>query len=343
MSLVKAQAFRSTFNSGQGKFAGSLFCGPNFDLVNRLKAQAVSDFLSLYPDADVARLLDADLGSDPGKLLEELQSTSLFGNQKLVVLDAATNVSYKACIGAITAGFSGGKLLVAAGDLKKSSPLRKEFEASPELAAVICYEQSHSELVAFVRSQLSANKIMATDDVADFLVRAVDGNPALLESEVAKLACFASGQENITAAEAAMVVSGNESSSFDALVDSLFVQGPGESLSLMETMKTQGQSAAAVVVAVTNHFALLSDMAGALESGGRVEAIVDRWKPPVFFKRKSAIVEQLGCVDSSVLVSLSGRLQDINKQVRLHPDLGWVLAERFVLSLASVLKRMRNE
>ena len=114
------------------RFKGALICGPNWELLNRLKNQAVRNFVSSHPDGEVVRFSDPDLVADAGRLLEELQSISMFGADKLVLVDAASSTVHKACISAISVGWSDCLLLVTAGDLKKSSPLRKEFEASPD-------------------------------------------------------------------------------------------------------------------------------------------------------------------------------------------------------------------
>ena len=124
MAVPKPQAFEAAFSSPSSRYAGALLCGPNWDLLNRLKSQVIRQFSDHHPDGEVVRFSDSDLAADPGRLLEELQSVSMFGADKLVVVDAGSAAIHKACIAAISVGWTDCFLLVTAGDLKKSSPLR---------------------------------------------------------------------------------------------------------------------------------------------------------------------------------------------------------------------------
>ena len=106
MAVVKPGGFEAAFSSPSRKFKGALICGPNWELLNRLKNQAVRNFVSSHPDGEVVRFSDPDLVADAGRLLEELQSISMFGADKLVLVDAASSTFHKACISAISVGWS---------------------------------------------------------------------------------------------------------------------------------------------------------------------------------------------------------------------------------------------
>ncbi len=341
MTVVKPQQFEAAFHSPSGRYSGALLCGPNWDLLNRLKNQAVRHFTANHPDGEVVRFSDADLVADPGRLLEELQSISMFGPDKLIVVDAASGTIHKTCIGAISVGWSDCFLLVTAGDLKKSSPLRKEFEASANLAITICYEQSTADLLDFAASFMSGLGVAIGRDAIALVVNAVGGNAALLEFELVKLASYAGDERSLTAADVTEVVAGNEAASMEGLIDAVFAGRPEAAIRAASTLQQQGQQPATVLIALTNHCAMLVEMASAMETGRRPDAIVQDWRPPIFFKRHGLVADQLRLCGLPQLLIAAEHLRIANSEVRRRTLISWPLAERFVISATSSFRRSR--
>ena len=339
MTVIKPQGFEAAFGSPSGKYKGALLCGPNWDLLNRLKTRAVKKFASAHPDGEIVRFSDTDLAADTGRLLEELQSVSMFGTDKLVLVDAASSTIHKACIGAVSVGWSDCLLLVTAGDLKKSSPLRKEFEASPDLAVSICFDQSASELLEFATGFMTDLNVSIDREAIELVIDAVEGNAALLQSELEKLAGYAGDGGSVSAAEAAGIVAGNEAASMDGLIDAVFSGRPDAAVHAVTTLQQQGQQPASVLIALSNHVALLVDMATAMETGRRPDAIVKQWRPPIFFKRHDALAGQLRTCSLPQLLRVAEHLRIANSEVRRKPLVNWPVAERFVISAASALRR----
>jgi len=341
MSVVKPQGFEAAFNSPSSRYSGALLCGPNWDLLNRLKNQAIKHFTTNHPDGEVVRFSDTDLVADPGRLLEELQSISMFGPDKLIVVDAASTTIHKACIGAISVGWSDCFLLVTAGDLKKSSPLRKEFEASPNLAITVCYDQSIADLLEFSASFMSGLGTAIERDAIELVVNAVGGNAALLQSELVKLASYAGDDGSLTVADVTEVIAGNEAASMEGLIDAVFSGRPEAAIQAVTTLQQQGQQPATVLIALTNHCALLVEMASAMETGRRPDAIVKEWRPPIFFKRHNTFAKQLRLCGLPQLLTAAEHLRIANSEARRKPLINWPLAERFVISAASSFRRSR--
>lgn len=339
MAVIKPQGFEASFSSPSGKYKGALLCGPNWELLNRLKNLAVRGFAEQHPDGEIVRLSDTDLAADTGRLLEELQSISMFGADKLILVDAASSTIHKACIGAISVGWSECLLLVTAGDLKKSSPLRKEFEASPDLAITICFDQSIGELLEFAASFMSGLGVAIDREAIELVVDAVGGNAALLQSELVKLASYAGEDGSLSVSDVSEVIAGNEAASMEGLIDAVFSGRPDAAVHAVTTLQQQGQQPASVLIALTNHCALLVEMAAAMESGRRADAVVKEWRPPIFFKRHNAMATQLNICSLPQLLTVAERLRSANSEVRRKPLVNWPIAERFVISAASSFRR----
>jgi len=338
MPVVKPDIFSRLLTAGLDQYKGALVFGPNWDLVHRLAEDTVAAFRKADPDIEIVRLASADVNDCPGKLLEEVQALSLFGSAKLVVCEASAASAYKECVSATSVGWSDCFLLVLAGDLKKSVAIRKEFEASPDLAAVVCYEQSADELAATVRDMLQAHGFSADAEAAMAIVEAVSGNAALLQSEVDKISAYSMGQQVITVEDVAAIGADNRSSPVDALLDRTFSGERNEALASLGDLHSAGVAASSVLVALTNHFMLLSQMVAACGGGRRADAVVKEWRPPVFWKRQATLANQVRKLAGQDLAALNHAVLMAGEASRHNHAIAWPVLERLVLALATRLR-----
>ncbi len=102
----------------------------------------------------VLRIGSDELSSDPGRVVDEALSASLFGGEPVIalrVLDGRHNV-----IGSLQPLFDrppeAAWLVVEAGELSPSSPLRKAFESSKHAAAIPTYPLEGGDLAALVHA-----------------------------------------------------------------------------------------------------------------------------------------------------------------------------------------------
>lgn len=338
MAGVKPEALSRLQASDFRKFNGALLFGPNWDLVQRLKTSIVNELAGGVDGAEVVRLSAADVEGQPGRLLEELQGISLFGEFKIIVLEATSQAAQRECISAASLGWQGAFLVLTSGDLKKSSPLRKEFEASPGLLAAVCYEQSSEELATVVRDRLASSGITASPEVCLAVVEGVSGNAALLDSEVDKLVSYAGDSSELTLENVEAVCALSRSSTVDRIIDLAFSGHAEKALNDLRELHAQGGAGSSNLVALCNHLMMVAEMASVAGDARRAESVVKEWRPPVFWKRQPVVADHVRRLARSDVSSLIDALASASALVRKSHLIEWPVLERVVLALASRLR-----
>jgi len=338
MAGVKPDALSRLSATDLRRYNGLLLFGPNWDLVQRLKTIVVQNLLDGIDGAEIVRLATSDVESEPGRLLEELQGISLFASFKIVVLESVSQVAQRECIAAASLGWQDAFLVLTSGDLKKSSPLRKEYEASPGLLAVVCYEQSAQELALVVRNRLAGFGITSSPDVCLAVVEGVAGNAALLESEVDKLVNYAGQYGQLTLEQVEAVCTVSRSSSFDRVVDLAFGGQVEGALAGLRELHSEGAAASGSLIALCNHLLMISEMVNAAGDPRRAEAVVKEWRPPVFWKRQPVIADHVRRLHKVDVTSLIDALSSATATARKSHQIEWPVLERVVLALASRLR-----
>lgn len=188
----------------QEKIAGCLVFGPEAALVNyrfNLIAKKISPNL-----ADVflvTNLSKEKLSEDKAILGEEFFSYSMLGGRKLILIrdcDAAAGAALKLLFSdSDFAKKSENFILIQAGDLDKSSALRKLCEENLHFAAIACYEDTDQVIKKFIADELVRNKVKFDINVTQSLFEKFGKNRQVILSELAKILLFLGEEKNLTA------------------------------------------------------------------------------------------------------------------------------------------------
>lgn len=82
-------------------------------------------------------------------------------------------------------------LIVEAGDLRPTSPLRKLFEGAETAAALACYESNARDLVKLAGEQLKASGINVSSDALTLLANLLASDRGVARQEIEKLITYA--------------------------------------------------------------------------------------------------------------------------------------------------------
>ena len=157
-------------------------------------------------------------------LADEAAAISMFGGRRVVrVRDAGDGLS--ATFESLLAGFAGDALVVVeAGELAKTSSLRKLFEAAKSAAAVECYDDRPEDAGKLIRETLAASGWQIEPLALAYLAEALSTDRRLLRSEVEKLSLYLGAAPKdgvLTLAEAANLIGDSGAVEADEIADAV--------------------------------------------------------------------------------------------------------------------------
>ena len=195
MTALKARDVKGFLANPDPAILCVLIYGPEQGLVHE---RATSLAKLIAEDLDdpwrVANLSDQD-AADPARLTDEAAAQSFLGGRRVVRVRGASTGLSSAVTSLLKAAEAGtldgaGLVIIEAGDLKKSSALRKVCEASPRAAAVPCYAEGTRDSMAAIREQCAEEGLQLTDEAAMLLANALGEDRSLLRQEVEKLILY---------------------------------------------------------------------------------------------------------------------------------------------------------
>jgi DNA polymerase-3 subunit delta len=285
------------------------------------------------------RIEGEELAANPSRLVEEANTIPLFGDRRAVLVRAGGRNIASALEPVIAAPSKDCRVIIEAGDLKKTAPLRTLCEKAKVAAALPCYVDGERDLARLIDDEMREAKLTIAPDARAALSALLGGDRLASRGEIRKLALYARGQERIELADVMAVVSDASDIKLDGVVDAAFA---GDTR-LLETefgkARGEGSSPAAIVSAAIRQVANLHKMKLAVDSGDSIEWAMKRGAPPVHFKREKPVGEALRAWTPARLLRAMGQLAEASLEARRNAALAEAIAQRTLLSIAMSARR----
>jgi DNA polymerase-3 subunit delta len=312
-----------------------LVFGPDAGLVRErasaLVAAAVDDPGDPF---QLARIEGDELAGAPTRLIEEASTIPLFGGRRAVWVRAGTRnlaPAVEALIAAAPAPDC--RVVIEAGDLKRSSPLRSACERAKNAVALPCYADSEQTLKQLIDDEMRANGLSISPEARAALVPLLGGDRLASRHELRKLALYAGDNRRIELGDIIAVVSDASALELNDLIDAAFAGDRAEVEAQFAKARTAATAPGTVLAAALRHVGQLHKARFAVEQGSPAEAATEGFGY-VPFARKDAIKRALGAWTSAQLARAMSQLAEATLEARRQPGLAETIAERALLALA---------
>jgi DNA polymerase III subunit delta len=280
----------------------------------------------------LVRIDGDEIAGDPARLLDEAQTIPLFGGRRAVWVRAGARNFAPAVEAVLALPKNECRVVIEAGDLRRTAPLRALCERAKNAAAVPCYADNQAALERLIDVEMRAAGLSLKPEVRTLLVTLLGGDRAASRGEISKLALYAHGRGEIGVDDVKAVVSDASDLALDELIDTAFAGRNTDLDVLLGKVRDAGISLGSIFFAVQRQLAQLHKWRTAMEAGEL--SSVDRAMPPVHFSRKELVEVALKQWSAARLGGAMAEFADAVLVARKTPALAQAIAERALLSIS---------
>jgi DNA polymerase III subunit delta len=317
-----------------------LIYGPDAGLV-RERAEALIR-VSVDNPNDIFSLIRIDgeeLSGSPYRLVEEANTIPMFGGRRALWVKAGSRNIAPAVEAVINAPSPDCRVVIEAGELRKTSPLRTICEKARNAAAIACYADDERDIARVVDDELKKAGLTIAPDARAALLPFLGGDRQATRGELQKLALYVHGRDQIVLEDVMAVVADASAVALDNVIDAAFAGKPSEVEVHFARTRGEGTAPGVIVSAALRHLASLHRMRIAVEDGGSVGAAVEGARPPIHFRRKLAIEAALRAWTAPRLADAMTALAEALLQTRLQANLAEAIAQRALMTLATAARK----
>jgi len=293
MTAVKAGDVEGLLRRGPDpRIVLTLIYGPDIGLVGERAARLIKGFGIDADDPFALVRLDGDtLASDAGRLVDEAGTVGLFGGTRTIWVRSGSRNYTPAVDALLKSEVAGTRIVVEAGDLAKSAPLRTLCEKSPKALALPCYPDDERALGDLIDRTLQEYGLRIAREAREVLSQSLGGDRKASLSELDKLSLYAHGQDSVSLDDVEAVVSDVGASVLNTLIDAAFCGKAGEVERDYRRFRHEGLDPSVILGSALRH--ALTLLASRLDNvGSSPSQMVATWRG-LHFRRKGLVETQL--------------------------------------------------
>jgi DNA polymerase-3 subunit delta len=318
-----------------------LVYGPDAGLVRERVEALIRASVDDPADPFALVKMDSDaLAADPARLADEANTVPLFGGRRAVLLKVNSRHNIVPSVEAVLDHPPRDcRVIIEAGELRKTAPLRAACEKAKSAATIACYLDNEQALARLIDQEMRDASLTIADDARATLMSLLGGDRLATRGELGKLVTYAAGKQRVELSDVLAVVSDASEIAHDALFDATFAGKTAEVEREFNKASSEGSSAAGIVSGALRHVAQLHRMRVMIDNGDSAEWAMKRGAPPVHFSRQSAVETALRQWSTPRLARAIAQLAETSFEARRQAGLADVIAQRALLSLAVSARR----
>lgn len=256
------------------------------------------NYLGPEPDAlQTAELADSELTS-AAALRDEAAAIPMFGERKLVRLRGVAGKAGEALKHYLAAPPDNALVLVEADNLRPANGIRKLAEAEARAMALPCFEPDRRDIIRLAQTYLQSEHYKIEAAALDVLAARLATDRGVLQRELERLVLFkgpadAANPGLLTLDDVDAALGDVAQSSLQELADHIALGQADAADRALTRLAAAGTPAVAALNPVRAHFVTLHLALGLMENGTPAARALSAFKPPLHFKRKPLVEQQL--------------------------------------------------
>jgi DNA polymerase III subunit delta len=313
-----------------------LVFGPDAGLVRERTQTLIRASVDDPQDPFQLARLDGD-EVEPTRLVEEANTIPLFGGRRAVWIKAGPRNLVPAVEALLASPPPDCRVVIEAGDLKRTAPLRVLCERAKNAAALPCYVDTERDLERLIDEEMRAAGLTLAPDARAALVALLGGDRLASRQEIGKLALYARGKSRVELDDVMAVTADASTAALDGLIDAALAGRPGELEVELRKARTAGTAAGTVLSAALRQVAQLHKARLLIEDGASVGDATGGMF--VHFSRRAAVEAALRSWTAARLARAMAQLAEATLEARRQSALADVIAPRALLALAVNARR----
>jgi len=343
MAMKKAHEVDNYLKSPDPKHRTILIYGPDRGLVSE-RASTLAKALNVdLDDAFSTIRLDADeAASDKSRVADEAHTVAMFGGDRLIWIKGSTQKNLALAIQPVLdVPPTDTTVLVEAGDLKKSAPLRTRIEKSPHAIALPCYRDQAKALDQVIDEECKQNGLAIDPDARVALKSMLGGDRIASRGEIQKLCLYAAKQSSITLEDVMTIVGDASGLDMDAALDLALMGQTAQLERRLNLLFSRGTTAVQLHMMMHRHLQTLHGARIVMDANrSGATSAVGAMRPPVNFQRRDTMVRILNGWSADALAKCVDRFSRIALDTRAQPAIAPDLLTMAFLAVSLEARRM---
>ena len=261
---------------------------------------------------------------------------SLFDSDKIIIINRCTDKITKIVEELIDRNISDITFILNSEALDKRSKLRNFFEKSKnKLVSVAFYPDNFDTLLRIAQQALRERKILLSNECISVIVSKCASDRKNLLNEIEKIELYLKDKKKISNEEVFKIINLTENHSVNELINSCLVKNQKKLFSILNNNIFSNEDCIVIIRTLLKKTKTLLNLVIQFNLNKNINTTIDNAKPPIFWKDKSIIKDQINLWSVNKLKDLIIEINDIEYQIKKNSINSINLTTNFLIEKAT--------
>ena len=306
-----------------------LFYGKNEGLKNEALNVLIKD------KNNISNYEEKEILNSENNFIENILSKSLFEPQKIIVIKRATDKILKVIEILYLKNLEDTTIILNSDNLEKKSKLRSFFEKDKTLICIPFYPDNDQTLSKLAYNFFKDKKISISPSSINLIVNKCSGDRGKLANELQKIEYFAKNGKKIDSESISKLINLIENHSISELIDNCLAKNKKKIISILNENNFNNEDC----IVITRSFIIkakkLLTLSTTFETNKNIDLTITSAKPPIFWKDKEIIKQQIYKWKPNNIKQLIYALSETELQIKKNINNSINVITDFILSQSS--------
>ena len=305
-----------------------LFYGDNEGLKEEIIKKR---FEENYKDK-IFRYEEKEILENKGEFFENILTKSFFDNEKLIIINRATDKIKEIIENLIEKNPSDVQFILNSKNLEKKSTLRKFFEKEKSIICAPFYEDNNQTLNSIISQFFRNKKIPVSQQLINILVERSRGDRKNLNNELNKIESFYLNKKNITLQQIIKLTNLADNYSASELIDHSLAKNTRKTITILNENNYSDEDNIIIIRTLLTKLKRLLKIYELVDEKNNIEQAISTFKPPIFWKDKPLVAQQLRSWRKNELSSLIYESNEIEFLIKKNAGMGKNILSDFIIN-----------
>ncbi len=267
---------------------------------------------------------------------ESLYTKSLFENEKLIIINRATDKIFKILSEIIDRKIENLIIIIDADNLEKKSKLRSFFEKDKNCICVPLYPDTNQALSKIASEYLRSKRIPLSPSDLNLIVNKCNGDRKILLMELEKVEFYTKNGKKITKESIAKLVNLIENHSISELVDSCLAKNRHKTINILVENNFSNEDCILITRIFLNKLKKILKLSMEYKKNQNIDLTISSARPPIFWKEKETTKQQILNWSPDKIKNLLFKVNDIELSIKRNYENSINLITDFILNQTSI-------
>ena len=289
-----------------------LFYGDN----EGLKEETVKNLFEKNYQDKIHRYEEKEILDNINNFFNIALTKSFFDNEKLVIINRTTDKIRGIIEELIEKKPDDISIILNSKNLEKKSSLRKLFEKEKSIICVPFYEDNNQTLNSIISLFFRDKKIPISQQMINILIERSRGDRKNLKNELEKIENFSKGKKNLNLDEIMKLTNLADNYGASELIDQSLAKNTRKTVTILNENNYSDEDNIIIIRTLLAKLKRLVKIYELVDKKNSIEQAISECKPPIFWKDKPLVVQQIKSWKKNNLKNLIYKTSEIELLIK---------------------------